>query len=161
MRATMPIGLPVLLTIAILAGAAPAGAGSPVTPPAQVDFGRLPLAFEPNVGQFASGLEYGARGPGYGVALGRRGVDLFLGKDARLGLGFADANPRPAVTGEQIQDAASNYFIGRDPSKYHLHVPHYGAVRYRAVYPGIDWLVHGNGEQLEYDLVVAPGADPG
>ena len=36
----------------------------------------------------------------------------------------------------------------------------YGRVRYQAVYPGIDLVYYGNGRQLEYDLVVAPGADP-
>jgi hypothetical protein len=33
-------------------------------------------------------------------------------------------------------------------------------VRYRSVYPGIDLVYHGQQEQLEYDFVVAPGADP-
>ena len=29
------------------------------------------------------------------------------------------------------------------------------------VYPGVDLLFHGDQRQLEYDFVVAPGADPG
>src|SRR5205814_9174838 len=33
-------------------------------------------------------------------------------------------------------------------------------VHYRAVYPGIDLVYYGNQRQLEYDFVVAPGADP-
>src|SRR5262249_38291998 len=32
---------------------------------------------------------------------------------------------------------------------------------YRDVYPGIDLVYHGDQQQLEYDFVVAPGADPG
>jgi len=36
----------------------------------------------------------------------------------------------------------------------------YGRVRYQAVYPGIDLVYYGNQRQLEYDLVVTPGADP-
>ena len=28
------------------------------------------------------------------------------------------------------------------------------------VYPGVDLVYYGNQQQLEYDLVVAPGADP-
>lgn len=31
---------------------------------------------------------------------------------------------------------------------------------YQDVYPGIDLVYYGNQRQLEYDLVVAPGADP-
>jgi hypothetical protein len=33
-------------------------------------------------------------------------------------------------------------------------------VRYDGVYPGVDLVYYGNQQQLEYDLVVAPGADP-
>ena len=31
---------------------------------------------------------------------------------------------------------------------------------YQSIYPGIDLVYHGAGRQLEYDFVVAPGADP-
>ena len=37
---------------------------------------------------------------------------------------------------------------------------HYGKVAYEGVYPGIDVVYYGNQRQLEYDFVVAPGADP-
>jgi hypothetical protein len=36
----------------------------------------------------------------------------------------------------------------------------YERVRYEAIYPGIDLLYYGNDRQLEYDFVVAAGADP-
>src|SRR5213076_2713 len=39
-------------------------------------------------------------------------------------------------------------------------VPTYAKVQYRNVYPGIDLLYYGKQRQLEYDFVVAPGADP-
>ncbi|HET9791281.1 MAG TPA: SBBP repeat-containing protein, partial [Candidatus Angelobacter sp.] len=34
-------------------------------------------------------------------------------------------------------------------------------VRYSGLYPGIDLVFYGNNRQLEYDMVVSPGADPG
>jgi photosystem II stability/assembly factor-like uncharacterized protein len=37
----------------------------------------------------------------------------------------------------------------------------YRKVVYRDAYPGIDMVYYGNRQQLEYDLIVAPGADPG
>jgi hypothetical protein len=41
-------------------------------------------------------------------------------------------------------------------------VPQYGQVRYHNLYPGVDAVWYGNSQQqLEYDLVLAPGADPG
>jgi hypothetical protein len=53
-----------------------------------------------------------------------------------------------------------NYFIGNDPKKWHTDVPAYAKVKYTSVYPGIDLVFYGNQRELEYDFVVAPGADP-
>ncbi|MBI1353997.1 MAG: hypothetical protein GC160_06600 [Acidobacteria bacterium] len=38
---------------------------------------------------------------------------------------------------------------------------HYGRLRFAEVYPGIDLLYYGRGEELEYDFLAAPGADLG
>jgi hypothetical protein len=59
------------------------------------------------------------------------------------------------------QPGISNYFIGNDPEKWLTRVPTYGRIEAMGVYPGVDLVCHGNQSQLEYDLVVAPGADPG
>jgi hypothetical protein len=53
-----------------------------------------------------------------------------------------------------------NYLIGSDPEQWRLGVPLYGRVAYDGVYPGIDLVYHGNAHHLEYDFIVAPGADP-
>jgi uncharacterized protein (TIGR03437 family) len=55
----------------------------------------------------------------------------------------------------------SNYLIGRDPGKWRLNVPQYERVRYESIYPGINLEYYGTGRTLEYDFIVAPGADPG
>ena len=70
------------------------------------------------------------------------------------------ANPKPHVTGLDELPGKSNYFIGSDPEKWRTNVPHYAQVQYREVYPGVDMVYYGNQGKLEYDLVVAPGADP-
>jgi hypothetical protein len=54
----------------------------------------------------------------------------------------------------------TNYYLGRNPSDWHAGVPNYGGVRYGNVYPGIDLVYYGNQYRLEYDFLVAPGADP-
>ena len=54
----------------------------------------------------------------------------------------------------------SNYFIGNDPAKWRTNVPTYAKVKYQNVYRGIDLVYYGNPQQLEYDFVVAPSADP-
>ncbi len=53
-----------------------------------------------------------------------------------------------------------NYIIGNDRSQWRTNIPVYSKVASRAVYPGVDLVYYGNQSQLEYDLVVAPGADP-
>jgi len=55
----------------------------------------------------------------------------------------------------------SNYFIGNDPKKWRTNVPNYAQVKYEGVYPGVDLIYYGNQRQLEYDFVLAPGADLG
>src|SRR5205823_12924221 len=70
------------------------------------------------------------------------------------------SSPVPEIAGEQPLPGKSHYLIGRDPGKWRTNIPHYGRVRYRSVYPGIDLVYHGWQEQLEYDFVMAPGADP-
>ncbi len=105
----------------------------------------------------------------------RMGYELLLtGDEAVLSLGKAapdaadglrmklvGANARAAVTGADELPGKSNYFIGNDPKKWRTNVPNYAKVKYQNVYPGVDLVYYGNqGGQLEYDFVVAPGADP-
>ena len=42
----------------------------------------------------------------------------------------------------------------------HARTVPYQKVRYEQIYPGVDLIYYGNERQLEYDFVIAPGADP-
>jgi len=64
------------------------------------------------------------------------------------------------VLGTDELPGKNNYFIGKNPQKWHKNVPTFAKVKYENVYPGVDALFYGNQRQLEYDFVVAPGADP-
>ena len=70
------------------------------------------------------------------------------------------SNPGVAVEGIDRLPGITNYFIGNNPEKWRTNIPNYSRVRYRDIYPGIDLVYYGNPEQLEYDVVVAPGVDP-
>ena len=70
------------------------------------------------------------------------------------------ANPQPEVKGIDELSGKANYFAGTSPDKWHTDIATYAKVRYEEVYPGIDLIYYGNQSQLEYDFVVAPGADP-
>ena len=64
-----------------------------------------------------------------------------------------------AIAGVNRLPTKVNYFIGNDPKKWHTDVPSYSQVKYQGVYPGVDLLFYGNQRRLEYDFIVAPGAD--
>jgi len=70
------------------------------------------------------------------------------------------ANRKAEVTGLDELPGKSSYFMGSDPKKWRTNVPNYGKVKYESVYPGVDLVYYGNQGRLEYDFIVAPGADP-
>jgi Big-like domain-containing protein/beta-propeller repeat-containing protein len=77
-----------------------------------------------------------------------------------LRMKLRNANADAKVIGVDELVGTSNYFIGSDPSKWRTNVPTYAKVKLEGIYPGIDLVYYGNQRQLEYDFVVAPGADP-
>jgi uncharacterized repeat protein (TIGR01451 family) len=128
------------------------------------DYGRLPLGFEPNVGQTDGQVRFLARGHGYGIFLTSQGAVLALRNgdprhDSAFRLRMLGANPAPAASGDALQPGQSNYIVGKNPHDWRTGVPRYSRVRFQNVYPGIDLVYYGTQQDLEYDLVVSPGAD--
>lgn len=145
-------------------------------------YGKLPLSFEPNQGQTAPEVKFLSRGHGYALFLTRdeavltlkqgRQASVVTGpsslakhkgsgtKDAVLTMKLLGANRAALVSGLDELPGKSNYLIGRDPAKWQTDVANYAKVRYAGVYSGVDLVYYGNQRQLEYDFVVAPGADP-
>src|SRR5579859_6622394 len=80
--------------------------------------------------------------------------------DSVLRMRLLNANPGVKVTGLDEMQSKTNYFIGKDPKKWRTNVPNYAKVKFEGVYPGVDLVYYGNQRHLEYDFVVAPGADP-
>jgi len=73
---------------------------------------------------------------------------------------FVGATSSPAISGLDKLASTTNYLIGADPAGWHSGVPNYARVKYEGAYPGIDLVYYGAKGNLEYDAVVAPGADP-
>ena len=154
---------------------------SPFNAPGVDSYGKLPLSFEANQGQSDGRVKFLSRSGGYAVFLTQDEVVLVLrGRDEKahkgqnvsaasapqsgtvpsvLRMKVRDANPAARVTGMEQLPGASNYFIGNDPAKWRTNVPTYAKVKYEGIYPGIDLVYYGNQRQLEYDFIVAPGAD--
>lgn len=127
-------------------------------------YGKLPLHFEAHHGQLGQPANFVARGRGYTLSLtGNEAVLSLRSADSRAVVRMqpVNANPKPAITGVDQLPGVSNYFLGNNPKQWRTNVPHFAKVKYEAVYPGIDLVYYGNQRQLEYDLIVAPGADPG
>ena len=144
-------------------------------------YGKLPLSFEANRGQTDGRVKFLSRGNGYTLFLTPAEAVLTLSKSgsrategspeatrrvkpdglnsAVLRMQLAGANPDPEIVGLGKLPGKSNYFVGNDPSKWRTSIPNYTRVKYEDVYPGVDLVFYGNQRQLEYDLVVAPGAD--
>ncbi len=57
-------------------------------------------------------------------------------------------------------ESVSHYFKGSDPKSWRLAVPHYGGVVLEQLYKGVDMVLYSAGTEVEYDLVLSPGADP-
>ena len=120
---------------------------------------RLPLEFEPNAGQLDPVVRYWVRVPWGALYLTSRGAVAAL-PTAAIRMHMAGARNDPEVTAEHLLPGISNYFIGQDPAMWRTNIPHFGRVRYHNAFPGIDMLFHGSGGELEYDFVLAPGANP-
>jgi len=178
--------------IAMAQPSAPTHAASAATRARVVaNYGKLPISFEPNVGQVtggaaASDVKFLSRGNGYTLFLDphesivrlrreatsahkQAGVKQLAARPAKGGASVASevvdmklvgARPAPQAVGLEELPGKVNYFRGRNPQNWHTDVPTYAKVKLEHVYPGIDLVYYGNQQQLEYDFVVKPGADP-
>jgi hypothetical protein len=130
----------------------------------RVQHARAALHFEENVGQADPQARY----------IARAGELNLLATDDRAVIVFADGSSMPPSVsleligsrrsmpiGRHTLRGTANYFRGSDRAAWLTNLPTYSELWYSDVYRGIDWVFHGNLTQsrLEYDFVLAPGAD--
>ncbi len=145
-------------------------------------YDNRPLSFEHNVGQTDPHVKFLSRGPGYNLFLTSSEAVLSLheppaagspqpgaiqaaepatrGKGTVLRMAFVGANPNLRLVGMDELSGTSNYLVGSDKTTWRTGISTFAKVKYQGVYPGVDLVYYGNQGQLEYDFVVAPGADP-
>jgi hypothetical protein len=148
-------------------GLAPAAGSARLAP----SYGIFDVGFEANVGQAgAAAVRFLYRGPVYTLWLtpteevirlrGSVGTGGAAAAQAVVHLRLAGADPGARWTGEEPLAARSNYFVGGDPRRWRTGIARFARVHAAGVWPGIDLVVREKRRQVEYDLVLAPGADP-
>lgn len=138
-------------------------------------YGALPLSFIENEGQVDNDVSY--------YLNGRQGTVYFTKEAIVYDLLSADASPsketdpedfkrlsfvlRPTgaekdvkLTAEHELHGKVNYLIGNDPENWQTDIPTYKELIYKGLYKGIDLKVYGANNQMEYDFIVYPKADP-
>jgi len=148
-------GLSLFVCAGTLFAAAPP---EPAIPQAKAAMARLPLRFEENRGQWDPSVRFTARFGGANLQLTARGPAFLVGS-TRVEIGLVHASASPVIEPLDQLPAATNYLVG-SRSQWHTGIANYARVRYQSVYPGIDVFYYGNQNQLEYDFVLAPGANP-
>src|SRR5882724_11863607 len=127
-------------------------------------YADLPLSFEANQGQADGQVRFLSRGSGYSFFLTQSEAVLSFSPEANsdtvLRMQLTGARPAARIEGVNQLPGKSNYFAGSDSTRWRTGVPTYSRVKYNDIYPGISLVYYGNQRQLEYDFVVAPGADP-
>jgi uncharacterized repeat protein (TIGR01451 family) len=141
------------------------------------DYAKIPLSFEANQGQADPRVRFISRGSNHALFLSPAESVLVLNapevksgagskktipvkrRRAALRISLVNTNPSTMVEGIDELPGKTNYFIGKDSSRWRSNIPNYSRVQYRGVYPGVDLIYYGNPRGIEFDFVVTPGAD--
>lgn len=123
-----------------------------------------PSAFEQNRGQTDPRVSFLKRTPTSTAFFLPDGVRVAYKAEGNptptsLGLDFVNANPQTNIVGRGAQIGISNYLHGSDRSHWVTNVPTYAALEGRQLYRGVDIVWYERDSGVEFDLVVAPGAD--
>lgn len=140
------------------------------------------LVFEENKGQWPQAVHYRACLPNGALFLEQNGFTYnFIELDTAL---HAHAHPHHLVrrqktvnqhairvnilgAAKDVRSQASypyshytNYFLGNDKNKWAGGVKSYALVTYQNLYPGINMEWFGRGNEMKYQFVLSPGANP-
>lgn len=94
--------------------------------------------------------------------LGRAPADstaLPASAPSMLRMKLVGANPNSQMQPQEKLPGTVNYLLGDDPNQWRQNIPTFAKIQSTQVYPGIDLVYHGTAGLLEFDFVVAPGAD--
>ncbi len=125
--------------------------------------GGAPILFAENRGQCAPEVLFQARIPGL---IGSVLSDGFLlemtgGEEvSSLRVRFVGAASTARAEGLEPRAARAHFLLGAEPAAWTRDVATFARVRVRGLYPCVDLELHENEGRIEYDLLLARGADP-
>jgi glucose/arabinose dehydrogenase len=127
-------------------------------------YGKLPLSFEPNQGQFDRQFAFASIGADHAIFLEPSRITLKLRTGTRsqltaLAVNFRGAKKTASIRGADKLPGVANYYRG-GPEHWITRVPMYERVIAEGVYAGIDAAFYGNQNRFEYDFIVNPGSTP-
>ena len=148
-----------LITGLFLIGFLPLSAQVQREPRERIAERGLPIVFEPAASQRDTSVSMIGRMAGATVGFRPAAIDVYAGKQSS---GFEisfDGAGSAAPRGADLEQSWTNYLLGNNPVQWRTHVANYGKVVYSNLYAGVDAVFYGNGDHLEHDFIVKPGAD--
>lgn len=146
-----------------------------------VDNFSMPVYFVKNSGQYDDSISYYGKGLGHGIFFSKDAVYLVYNRNLQPN-NQTDMSEKTVITanGKSLEvvklipcgfkqdlkivsevelNGKLNYLRGNNQNNWFTDIPIYERVRYQEVYDGVDIVFYGNQTQIEYDVVVKPGAD--
>jgi CHU_C Type IX secretion signal domain/PKD domain len=150
--------------------------------------GNEGLRFIQNKGQWSEDIDFQAKVPGGRLGVSAKGFSVLLldmealelqhlaghvGVNESNGqsdtqpinghyfkINFLGSNPKSeAIIGIPLE-GYNNYFLGADTCRWATNALAFATILYPDIYDGIDFRVSSVGNNLKYDFIVRPGADP-
>lgn len=115
----------------------------------------IPVLFQENTGQAPTQVQITAAVRGQPVWVTSRGITFRFASGENITLGI----PAAKYKGSEEDAIRLNYFLTRDESEWKTNVKAWRKVRSATAWSGIDAVLYGSGDRLEYDFEIAPDAD--
>ncbi|MGE5341639.1 MAG: SBBP repeat-containing protein [Candidatus Omnitrophota bacterium] len=128
------------------------------------NFGKMPLYFIPNQGQLDKRVFYYVQGKDKTIYFTSEGVTFALSEKSKqkrwtVQLEFVGARKDVKPVSLEKTGTVISYFKGKE-SEWKTGISAASKIMYRDLWPGIDLVYYGTVNQMKYEFVVHPGADP-
>jgi len=121
-------------------------------------YNTSPLYFEPNQNHLTSDILFFSRGDSVSVACYKESLVFYIHNIQKYYKVVFSRGKTKYITGSIPLHSYSSYFLGG--STLSDRIPHYKAVHYHDVYPGIDVYLYEKDKSFKFDFLVHPHSEP-